>query len=208
MVIDTALLSLPESTSGVFAFGVGVLQHTREHYVYVVASSLDGKIAGLFPFRSTGSKLEPLTFVFARHLETQAQAAYITMDVKRQRLFAAYSCAGVAMFDISSPSTPRLSAWREFYGMVFQVVTLSHSPLVLVGLPAREDHESVNSTSGIAVLNASSPQSFEESPLQMLADSVAYSAIAIAVVENEAGHPKIVVANGGAGLYIYNTTGQ
>jgi hypothetical protein len=112
VVIDTALLSLPESTSGVFAFGVGVLQHTREHYVYVVASSLDGKIAGLFPFWSTGSKLEPLTFVFARHLETQAQAAYITMDVKRQHLFAAYSTPVRAWPCLTSRHRPRLGSQR------------------------------------------------------------------------------------------------
>jgi hypothetical protein len=50
----------------------------------------------------------PLMAVIASSTEKDAQAAYVTVDRARGRLYAAYSCAGVALFDITDPAAPKL----------------------------------------------------------------------------------------------------
>jgi hypothetical protein len=87
--------------------------------------------------------------------------------------------------------------------MVFQVATLINSPLVFLGLPAKEDHVFSNQTAaGVGVINVTRGSDFATSPLHILGGAAAYSSIAIALVERSHQPDQLLVANGGAGVYL------
>jgi hypothetical protein len=204
-----------QGRDGPFLFGIAVFACEGVHFTYCAYSVASTGEIGIYVIQTTISTGEPkmqlLGKVVAGHNRTDAQAAYMTLDRERGRLFVAYSCAGVAMYDLLDPSKPHAVALRSFSGqMVFQVSLIPGSSLVLIGLPDNQQHgtaAAMERGAGIAVVDATTPASFDSGAVQIL--PVAFSAIAQLLLSPPSrglSWFELVVADGAAGLYLWNVT--
>jgi outer membrane protein assembly factor BamB len=219
-----------DGIDGVFGFGMKVLQTPDAHYAYVSYCTLFSETEreiGIVVFQATppssrgdGSRGADLMLQQKRIVRVSnssglcenAQAAYVTIDKAGSRLYAAYSCAGVAMFDISSPEAPALLGFRQFGGqMVLNVLVGPPLPseLIFVSLPATTQEATAAAQqrgTGVGIINVSTVASFEHGPLQVLPvaltniDHMLLPATSGAREENE-GKVKMIVAGGASGVY-------
>ena len=86
-----------QGRDGPFLFGIAVFARAGVHFTYCAYSVAPTGEIGIYVIQTTISTGEPtmqlLGKVVAGHNRTDAQAAYMTLDRERGRLFVAYSCA-------------------------------------------------------------------------------------------------------------------
>jgi hypothetical protein len=223
---STVLTHQPTSGLGTTRGGTGAACH----YVYTAFSSVSKRVVGVAVHRaslqpstaasssssSSSLVLTDLGFVEAASGAStcaSAQASYVQLDESRRLLFAAFSCVGVAMLDLTNPASPLVLSMRYMTNrMVFQL-SLGPPPFVFIGLPAKEDHANGLAASGVAIVNASDAGSFANSPEQIL--PVSLSAIAQAALPpggaGDEGHAasntnrsvRLAVAAGAGGVYVH-----